>query len=77
MSPQRASPSPNAPWAPPVLTPTRFEDRLWMARALEMAHLAACRSEVPVGAVVVRDGKLLAEAHNLTKRADKLQKTMV
>jgi tRNA(adenine34) deaminase len=37
-----------------------------MARALEMAHLAACRSEVPVGAVVVRDGKLLAEAHNLT-----------
>jgi tRNA(adenine34) deaminase len=52
--------------APPVLTPPRPEDPLWMARAMEMAHLAACRGEVPVGAVVVRAGKLLAEAHNLT-----------
>ncbi len=29
---------------------------LWMARALEMARLAGARGEVPVGAVVVREG---------------------
>jgi tRNA(adenine34) deaminase len=37
-----------------------------MARALEMARLAHTRREVPVGAVIVRDGRLLAEGHNLT-----------
>jgi tRNA(adenine34) deaminase len=37
-----------------------------MARALEQARLAGARGEVPVGAVVVRDGFLMAEGHNLT-----------
>ncbi len=37
-----------------------------MARALEQARLASVRGEVPVGAVLVRDGALLAEGHNLT-----------
>ena len=37
-----------------------------MARALEQARAAWERGEVPVGAVLVRDGALLAEAHNLT-----------
>jgi len=42
-----------------------------MARALEMARLARERREVPVGAVLVRGGSLLAEGHNLTvTRAD-------
>ncbi|MGD8361670.1 MAG: tRNA adenosine(34) deaminase TadA [Gemmatimonadota bacterium] len=41
-------------------------DNLWMARALEMARLAAFRGEVPVGAVLVRDGVMLAEGHNRT-----------
>lgn len=35
-----------------------------MARALEQARLAAARGEVPVGAVVMRDGAVIAEAHN-------------
>ena len=35
-----------------------------MTRALELASLAAAKQEVPVGAVLVRDGKLLAEGHN-------------
>jgi tRNA(adenine34) deaminase len=48
------------------MTPPLDEDRLWMARALEMARLAHTCGEVPVGAVIVRDGKLLAEGHNLT-----------
>ncbi len=47
-------------------SPQRPEDRLWMARALEQAGLAAERGEVPVGAVLVRDGRILAEAHNRT-----------
>jgi tRNA(adenine34) deaminase len=37
-----------------------------MARALEQARLAGLRGEVPVGAVLVRDGTLLAEGHNST-----------
>lgn len=37
-----------------------------MARALEQARAAAVRGEVPVGAVLVRDGRLLCEAHNRT-----------
>jgi len=41
-------------------------DVLWMARALEQARSAAAKGEVPVGAVLVREGTLLAEGHNLT-----------
>ena len=39
---------------------------MWMARALENARLGALRGEVPVGAVLVREQKLLAEGHNRT-----------
>jgi tRNA(adenine34) deaminase len=35
-----------------------------MSRALELAALAAEAGEVPVGAVVVRDGAVIGEAHN-------------
>lgn len=35
-----------------------------MARALELARISAAEGEVPVGAVVVRDGEIVAEAHN-------------
>jgi tRNA(adenine34) deaminase len=35
-----------------------------MARALELARIAAAAGEVPVGAVVARDGEIVAEAHN-------------
>ena len=35
-----------------------------MERALELARQAAHAGEVPVGAVVVRDGDVIAEAHN-------------
>ena len=37
-----------------------------MARALVQAHAAREAGEVPVGAVIVRRGELVAEAHNLT-----------
>ena len=39
-----------------------------MAEALAQARLAAAAGEVPVGAVVVRDGKLIAAAHNAPRR---------
>ena len=38
-----------------------------MQRALEQAHAARSQEEVPIGAVIVHDGKLLAEAFNLTR----------
>ena len=39
-------------------------DRHWMSLALEQARAAARAGEVPVGAVIVRDGELLAQGHN-------------
>lgn len=38
-----------------------------MQRALEQAHAAAAMGEVPVGAVVVMDGRVVAEGRNLTR----------
>ena len=35
-----------------------------MTRALELARAAEALGEVPVGAVVVRDGEVIGEAHN-------------
>ncbi|MGH7606756.1 MAG: tRNA adenosine(34) deaminase TadA [Gemmatimonadales bacterium] len=37
-----------------------------MAAALALARLAAAADEVPIGAVVMRDGAVVAEAHNET-----------
>jgi len=39
-----------------------------MSLALEQARIAAGEGEVPIGAVVVRDGKVVAMAHNLTRK---------
>ena len=41
-------------------------DREWMRQALDVARKAAQAEEVPVGAVVVKDGQLLAQACNAT-----------
>ncbi|NNF29221.1 MAG: tRNA-specific adenosine deaminase, partial [Gemmatimonadetes bacterium] len=49
----------------PAVAPSPL-DLTWMARALEMAQAGGLRNEVPGGAVLVRDGTLLAEAHNAT-----------
>lgn len=43
-------------------------DERFMRMALEEAVLAADEGEVPVGAVVVCNGKVIARAHNLTER---------
>ena len=43
------------------------DDKTPMGTALREARAAAMRGEVPVGAVVVRDGKVLASAGNRTR----------
>jgi tRNA(adenine34) deaminase len=39
-------------------------DEKWMALAIDQAKLAEAMGEVPVGAVLVQDGQLIASAHN-------------
>ena len=51
-----------------TLTGRIAEDEQWMAAALEEARLAAEAGEVPVGALVVRDGSVIARAGNRTNR---------
>jgi tRNA(adenine34) deaminase len=43
---------------------TGFPSSPFMARALELARAAAAAGEVPVGAVVVRDGQIIGEGAN-------------
>lgn len=40
------------------------EDERWLDHALELAQRGAAEGEVPVGAVVVRDGEVLGEGWN-------------
>ena len=40
-------------------------DEVWMRLALQEARLAAAEGEIPVGAVLVRDGQEICRAHNL------------
>ena len=44
-----------------------MDDKDYMAKALEQAREAAAVGEVPVGAVVVCRGRIIARAHNLTE----------
>jgi len=45
--------------------PNSEEDILFMRLALKEAGLAFLEGEVPVGAVVVKDGKVISSSHNL------------
>lgn len=49
---------------------TTLEDIKFMRRAMELARCAEELDEVPVGAVLVRDGEIIAEAYN-TREGDK------
>ena len=40
------------------------EDAAWMELALEQAHMAAASGEVPVGALVIKDGEIVGSGHN-------------
>ena len=43
-------------------------DEYWMQEALMEARTALKDDEVPVGAVVVKDGEIVARAHNLSRQ---------
>lgn len=47
---------------------TPFDDTYFMKQALTEARAAAAEGEVPVGAVVVAAGRIIARAHNQTER---------
>jgi tRNA(adenine34) deaminase len=44
-----------------------FNDEYYMRRALQEAELAYHEGEIPVGAVVVSQNRIIARAHNLTE----------
>lgn len=44
-----------------------FDDNYFMKKALQEAQTAFDKGEVPVGAVVVIDNRIIARAHNLTE----------
>ena len=43
-------------------------DEKWMISALEEARIAYEEGEIPVGAVVVKDGEVIAAGHNLREK---------
>lgn len=50
---------------PPVAAfPPQSEMEYFMRQALTQAEMSASRGEIPVGAVIVSDGKIIASAHN-------------
>jgi tRNA(adenine34) deaminase len=45
-----------------------FDETHFMREALKEAHQAATEGEIPVGAVVVLENRIIARAHNATER---------
>lgn len=50
------------------LSPFTLEDNLWMRRAISEAQKAFEEDEVPIGAVLVAQSKLIAACHNQVER---------
>jgi tRNA(adenine34) deaminase len=50
------------------MTTLNHSDNEFMREALKEARKAARKGEVPVGAVVVKDGKVVSRGHNLTEK---------
>jgi tRNA(adenine34) deaminase len=44
-----------------------FDDTYFMKKALQEAEIAFDKGEIPVGAVIVLKGQIIARAHNLTE----------
>ncbi|MBT8271679.1 MAG: nucleoside deaminase [Flavobacteriaceae bacterium] len=44
-----------------------FDDTYFMKKALQEAEVAFEKDEVPIGAVIVVDNRIIARAHNLTE----------
>lgn len=41
------------------------DDNYWMGKAIDQAKVAQAKGEVPIGAVIVKDGAVIARGHNL------------
>lgn len=50
----------------PVLNTQQYLDEKWMAYALSLADKAELENEIPVGAVLIKDDKIVAEGWNLS-----------
>jgi len=46
---------------------TVFSDESFMREAIKEAHKALKKDEVPIGAVIVSENRIIARAHNLTE----------
>ena len=44
-----------------------FDDTYFMKKALQEAEAAYAKGEIPVGAIIVIDNKIIARGHNLTE----------
>ena len=55
-----------APALPNIANMMSEQDTAWMQQALAEARAAAIAGEVPIGAILVRDGEAIARAHNRT-----------
>jgi tRNA(adenine34) deaminase len=47
---------------------TPFDDHYFMKKALQEAQLAFDKGEIPVGAVVTHNNRIIARSHNLTEQ---------
>ncbi len=47
---------------------TANTDESWMREALKEAHRAGRKAEVPIGAVAVKNGKIVCRAHNVREQ---------
>ena len=45
----------------------QFDEKYFMAKAIDEAKIALSKGEVPVGAVIVADNKIIARAHNMVE----------
>ncbi|WP_282055587.1 nucleoside deaminase [Maribacter luteus] len=45
-----------------------FDDNFYMKKALQEAEIAFEKGEVPIGAIIVVDDRIIARAHNLTEQ---------
>ena len=45
-----------------------MDDRQYMLEALKEAQLALKEDEIPIGAVIVSHGRIIAKGHNMTER---------
>jgi len=48
-----------------------MNDKKYMKMAIKEAKKAASKNEVPIGAIIVRDNKVIAKAHNIREKTNK------